>query len=77
MSYNMKLITGFYSLKSSEYPIESLAYQEEYSVIDKENKPLTNFSAYDLNIKVNDSRPVQYTLTPPDAYGFNIQYHSD
>ena len=77
MSYNMKLITGFYSLKSSEYPIESLAYQEEYSVIDKENKPLTNFSAYDLNIRVNDSRPVQYTLTPPDAYGFNIQYHSD
>ena len=25
MSYNMKLITGFYSLKPSEYPIESLA----------------------------------------------------
>ena len=77
MSYNMKLITGFYSLKSSEYPIKSVAYQEEYSVIDRDNKPLTNFSAYDLNIKTNDTRPIQYTLTPPDAYGFNIQYKSE
>ena len=77
MSYNMKLITGFYSLKSSEYPIKSVAYQEEYSVIDRDNKPLTNFSAYDLNIKTSDTRPIQYTLTPPDAYGFNIQYKSE
>lgn len=77
MSYNMKLITGFYSLKSSEYPIKSVAYQEEYSVIDRDNKPLTNFSAYDLNVKTNDTRPIQYTLTPPDAYGFNIQYKSE
>ena len=77
MSYNMKLITGFYSLKSSEYPIKSVAYQEEYSVIDRDNKPLTNFSAYDLNIKTNDTRPIQYSLTPPDAYGFNIQYKSE
>ena len=77
MSYNMKLITGFYSLKSSEYPIKSVAYQEEYSVIDRDNKPLTNFSASELNIKTNDTRPIQYTLTPPDAYGFNIQYKSE
>ena len=30
MSYNMKLITGCYSLKPSEYPINSTAHQEEY-----------------------------------------------
>ena len=77
MSYNMKLITGFYSMKSSEYPIESLAYSEEYSVIDKENKAITNFSAYDLNVRTNYELPIEYTVTPPDAYGFNIQYHSD
>ena len=77
MSYNMKLITGFYSMKSSEYPIESVAYSEEYSVIDKENKAITNFSAYDLNVRTNYELPIEYTVTPPDAYGFNIQYHSD
>ena len=77
MSYNMKLITGFYSMKSSEYPIESVAYSEEYSVIDKENKAMTNFSAYDLNVRTNYELPIEYTVTPPDAYGFNIQYHSD
>lgn len=77
MSYNMKLITGCYSLKPSEYPISSTAHQEEYSVIDKQNKPLTNFSAFDLNIKTNDTRPIQYTVTPPDAYGFNVQYKSE
>ena len=74
MSYNMKLITGCYSLKPSEYPISSTPHLEEYSVIDKQNKPLTNFSAFDLNIKTNDTRPIQYTITPPDAYGFNVQY---
>ena len=31
MSYNMKLITGCYSLKPSEYPISSTAHQEENS----------------------------------------------
>lgn len=77
MSYNMKLITGCYSLKPSEYPISSTAHQEEYSVIDKQNKPVTNFSAFDLNIKTNDTRPIQYTVTPPDAYGFNVQYKSE
>ena len=77
MSYNMKLITGCYSLKPSEYPINSTAHQEEYSVIDKQNKPLTNFSAFDLNVKTNDTRPIQYTVTPPDAYGFNVQYKSE
>lgn len=75
MSYNMKLITGFYYTSKDQYPIQSIAYKEEY-IIHHENKPLTAFSAQDLNIKKTDTRPIQYTLTPPDAYGYNIQLTS-
>ena len=77
MSYNMKLITGFYSYKDFNYPIQAIEDQEEYSVIDHKNKPLTDFSALDLNIRTHDVRPIEYLITPPDAYGFNVQLRSE
>ena len=57
MSYNMKLITGFYSLKQNNYPIASQQYTEEY-IIEPVIKPVTAFTVQDLNIKQNDSRPI-------------------
>ena len=76
MSYNMKLITGFYSLKQNNYPIASQQYTEEY-IIEPVIKPVTAFTAQDLNIKQGDSRPIDYTVTPPDAYGYNIQLSTE
>ena len=66
MSYNMKLITGFYPHKDDEYPIPSVEDEEAYSVIDRTNKPLTDFTALDLNMRTHDVRPIKYLLTPPD-----------
>ena len=77
MSYNMKLITGFYPHKDDEYPIPSVEDEEAYSVIDRTNKPLTDFTALDLNMRTHDVRPIKYLLTPPDAYGFNVQLRSE
>ena len=76
MSYNMKLITGFYSLKQNSYPIASQQYTEEY-IIEPVIKAVTAFTAQDLNIKQGDSRPIEYTVTPPDAYGYNIQLSTE
>ena len=76
MSYNMKLITGFYSLKQNSYPIASQPYTEEY-IIEPVIKAVTAFTAQDLNIKQGDSRPIDYTVTPPDAYGYNIQLSTE
>ena len=76
MSYNMKLITGFYSLKQNNYPIASQPYTEEY-IIEPVIKAVTAFTAQDLNIKQGDSRPIDYTVTPPDAYGYNIQLSTE
>ena len=76
MSYNMKLITGFYSLKQNSYPIASQQYTEEY-IIEPVIKAVTAFTAQDLNIKQVDSRPIEYTVTPPDGYGYNIQLSTE
>ena len=76
MSYNMKLITGFYSLKATDYPIVSQPHTEEY-IIEPVIKPATAFTAQDLNIKHRDTKPVEYTVTPPDAYGYNIQLSTE
>ena len=38
---------------------------------------MTAFTAQDLNIKQGDSRPIDYTVTPPDAYGYNIQLSTE
>ena len=76
MSYNMKLITGFYSLKTTDYPIVSQPHTEEY-IIEPVIKPATAFTAQDLNIKHRDTKPVEYTVTPPDAYGYNIQLSTE
>ena len=73
----MKLITGFYPHKDVEYPIPSVEDEEAYSVIDRTNKPLTDFTALDLNMRTHDVRPIKYLLTPPDAYGFNVQLRSE
>ena len=59
MSYNMELITGFYSLKSTDYPIVSEPHTEEY-IIEPVIKPATAFTAQDLNIKHRDTKPGTY-----------------
>ena len=62
-------------LNISDCPITASVSNLDTLILTCESK----FSITDMsyNMKVNDSRPIQYTLTPPDAYGFNIQYHSD
>ena len=73
MSYNARLVTGAYC---SKFPLKSEPYEEEQSLIIKEDKNITNIVFNDINIREGDVRPIQFVVTPPDAHGYYIEYSS-
>ena len=79
MSYNMKLITGFYTLNDSQFPIKSESFQTQESIIkeDDEDIPLTEITFHDINLRVGDYLPLQKTANPPTAKGYTINYTID
>ena len=76
MSYNMKLITGFYTLKDKQYPIKSESFDTQESIIkeDEEDIPLTNIEFHDINLRVGDYLPLEKTAAPPNASGYTVNY---
>ena len=76
MSYNMKLITGFYCMPQEKYPITCEKYTTEQSKAVKVNKDITKIEFTDLNLRVGDYLPLEKAITPPDAYGYTITYKS-
>lgn len=79
MSYNMKLITGFYTLNDSQFPIKSESFQTQESIIkeDDEDIPLTDITFHDINLRVGDYLPLQKTANPPTAKGYTINFTID
>ena len=79
MSYNMKLITGFYTLNDKQYPIPSTPFDTQESIIkeDEEDIPLTNIVFHDINLRVGDYLPLEKTADPPNAAGYTINYSID
>ena len=79
MSYNMKLITGFYTLDDKKFPITSEPFETKESIIkeDEEDIPLTNITFHDINLRVGDYLPLEKTATPPTAKGYMINYTID
>ena len=79
MSYNMKLITGFYTLDDKKFPITSEPFETKESIIkeDEEDIPLTNITFHDINLRIGDYLPLEKTATPPTAQGYTINYTID
>ena len=73
MSYGMRLLTGFYCTK---LPIQALSYKDTISITEKTNKDVTAVALMDLALKAGDTRPIEVIVSPPDAYGYNIQWTS-
>ena len=76
MSYNMKLITGFYCAKKDDYPVSCEPFTMEQTKVVKVNKDITKIEFTDLNLRVGDYLPLEKAITPPDAYGYSITYKS-
>ena len=79
MSYNMKLLTGFYCMKYSDFPIKSTSFEEKESVIEEDipDKDLTDITFTNMNIRINDYLPINYSITPADAIGFSTNYETE
>ena len=74
MSYNMRLITGFYCLDDSKWPIKSIPFTTKEAIEESTETPLSNIEFRDINMRINDYLPIDMILTPPDAYGYTCQY---
>ena len=79
MSYNMKLLTGYYCMKDSDFPIKSTSFEEKYNVFDdeKKDKDLTEISYVNKQIRIKDVVASTCNQVPKDAYGFSTSYESD
>ena len=79
MSYNMKLLTGFYCKKDSNFPIKSTSFEEKENVFDEDipDKDLTDITFTNMNIRVADVLPIKPTITPADATGFSTNYETE
>lgn len=74
MSYNARLVTGTYC---SKFPIVSQEVIEDEPIVIHENKDINKITFTNLNLRLDDVRPVNFATTPPDAYGYTIQYKID
>ena len=74
MSYNARLVTGTYC---SRFPISSQEVIEDEPIIIHEDKDIEKIVFTNLNLRLDDVRPVNFTTTPPNAYGYSIQYKID
>ena len=74
MSYNMKLILGFYCTKDSDFPFHSKSFESEELEPEPEEKDIKDITFHNLNMKTGDYLPLERTIDPPNAYGFTITY---
>jgi hypothetical protein len=75
----MKLLTGYYCMKDSNFPVKSTTFEEKENVFDEEipDKDLTDITFPNMNLRVKDVLPIKPTLTPVDATGFTTTYETE
>lgn len=78
MSYNMKLLTGFYCTKASAFPIKSTEFEDKDNVfdVDTPDKDLTDITFTNMNMRVGDVLPIKPEIIPADAAGFSTTYET-
>ena len=74
MSYNMKLLTGYYCTKDAQFPIKSTTFEDKESIIKDEDKDIKAITYHPLNLGVGDYLPLEKTIDPPDANGWTVEY---
>ena len=75
MSYNAKLITGFYSTKSDDFPISSIPYEttEEVKQI-SENIDIQQATVSNVLIRKGYTTELKLNVSPPTANGYSVEY---
>ena len=75
MSYNARLITGFYSTKSDDFPLVSTPY-ETTTEIKTTSDPvdITQATVSNILVRKGYNAELKINLSPPTASGYSIEY---
>ena len=75
MSYNARLITGFYSTKTDDFPISSVPYEatEEIKQI-SENIDIIQATVSNARVRKGYTSELQLNFSPPTANGYSVEY---
>ena len=75
MSYNCKLVTGFYSTKNDDFPLVSTPYETttEIKTI-SENVDITQATVNNILVRKGYTTELKINISPPSAFGYNVEY---
>ena len=75
MSYNAKLITGFYSTKADKFPLVSQPY-ETTAEIKTTSDPvdITQATVNNILVRKGYTAELKINLSPPTASGYSVEY---
>ena len=75
MSYNAKLVTGFYSTKADDFPLVSTAYETttEIKTI-SEDVDITQATVNNILVRKGYTTELKINLSPPTASGYSVEY---
>ena len=75
MSYNAKLITGFYSTKADKFPLVSQPY-ETTAEIKTSSDPvdITQATVNNILVRKGYTAELKINLSPPTASGYSVEY---
>ena len=75
MSYNARLITGFYATKSEDFPLASTPY-ETTAEIKTSSDPvdITQATVNNILVRKGYTAELKISLSPPTASGYSVEY---
>lgn len=77
LSYNMKLLTGLYSIKDTDFPLISSTYDSEQQIV-RENVYIDKVNVTpEIKTTTDERFTIDYTLEPLNAYGYSISIKPD
>ena len=75
MSYNVKLVTGFYSTKTDDFPLVSEPYERtaEIKTI-SEDVDIIQATVNNILVRKGYTTELKISLSPPTASGYSVEY---
>ena len=75
MSYNAKLVTGFYYVKIEDYPLVSKPFETKTDInSERKNVDIKKATVADMNIRVGYTKQLKISVSPDTAYGYTSEF---
>ena len=75
MSYNARLVTGFYATKADEFPLVSTSYETTTEIkTTSEDVDITQATVNNILVRKGYTTELKINLSPPTASGYSVEY---